>query len=104
MFFCLPTLINFLYFWYQPADLKIAVPVTKAYVASSTFTRWIEVIGERSSIVGLNGIYTASPCLNQRINAKQTADFSAASYNASGFFLVRCDCSSGSFLITLINA
>jgi hypothetical protein len=85
----MPTLpLSFLFF--QPADLRIAVPITKAYVRSSTFTKWIEVIGERSSIVGLNGVYTASPCLNQRIASKQAADFSAAAYNASGFFLVRC--------------
>jgi hypothetical protein len=69
------------------------VPVTKAYVVSSTFLKWIEVIGERSSVVGVNGLYTASPCLNQRIKNKQTEDFSAAKYNTSGFFLVRTDSS-----------
>ena len=74
----------------QTADLMVPVPVTHVYVRSSTFLKWIEIIGERSSIIGVNGLYTASPCLNKRFIAKQTADFSSSivKYNNSGFFLV----------------
>ena len=76
-------------FWQnQTADLTIAVPVSQVYVVSSTFLKWIEVFGERSTIVGVNGQYTTSPCLNERFLSQQTIDFSAAKYNTSGFFLV----------------
>ena len=50
---------------------------------STTFSRWIEIIGERDTILGMNGLYTTSPCLNQRFQAKQTLDYSAVWYNPS---------------------
>ena len=61
--------------------MTIQVPVTKVVVNSSTFTRWIEIIGERDTILGINGLYTTSPCLNQRFVSKQTLDYSAVWYN-----------------------
>lgn len=73
------------------SDRRLDNPVSSVVVQSSTFVRRIELFGERSSIIGVNGLYTTSPCLNQRFMNKQTVDFSssAVKYDASGYFLVR---------------
>ena len=69
--------------WPQAADLTVEVPLTKAVFTSPTILRWVEMIGERSTVLGINGIVTASPCLNKRVITGQTLDYSLVSYDSA---------------------
>ena len=65
----------------QAADLTVEVPVAKVVAVSSTILRWIEIIGERSTVLGINGVFTTSPCTSKRVSGGQILDYSLVAYN-----------------------
>mmetsp|Transcript_15917 Transcript_15917/g.43082 ORF Transcript_15917/g.43082 Transcript_15917/m.43082 type:complete len:241 (-) Transcript_15917:1386-2108(-) len=65
------------------AKAVVQVPVARVSITSVTDSKWIELIGERNSLIGMPGIYTTSPCVNKRYDLGFTVDMSKVSYNST---------------------
>lgn len=64
------------------ADVKVEIPLKSVAVASSTWFGFFSYIGESMSIKGVNGFYSADPCLNKRAADASVLDMSyPVSYN-----------------------
>eukprot|EP00656_Telonema_subtile_P037355 TRINITY_DN41559_c0_g2_i1.p1 TRINITY_DN41559_c0_g2~~TRINITY_DN41559_c0_g2_i1.p1 ORF type:complete len:339 (+),score=44.81 TRINITY_DN41559_c0_g2_i1:100-1116(+) len=56
------------------ADVTFNVPVSRVGLGSSTYEAYVEMLGERTTVVAKNGWYTSSPCMNLLIDQGQVED------------------------------
>ncbi|EKX32924.1 hypothetical protein GUITHDRAFT_166586, partial [Guillardia theta CCMP2712] len=52
----------------QDIDGVFEIPLSKVYMSSSTYFGFMELMGERSSMRIINGLYSSSPCLHRQVS------------------------------------
>eukprot|EP00285_Hemiselmis_virescens_P004924 CAMPEP_0173415996 /NCGR_PEP_ID=MMETSP1356-20130122/85164_1 /TAXON_ID=77927 ORGANISM="Hemiselmis virescens, Strain PCC157" /NCGR_SAMPLE_ID=MMETSP1356 /ASSEMBLY_ACC=CAM_ASM_000847 /LENGTH=491 /DNA_ID=CAMNT_0014378289 /DNA_START=15 /DNA_END=1490 /DNA_ORIENTATION=- len=65
------------------ADMTLQVPLKSVAVASASWFRFFEAMGERHSIKGVNGYYSTSPCMNKMFEDSKITDMSWFGWNAT---------------------
>lgn len=58
---------------------SVSVPIQSAVLSTSSLS-YLEILGVRDTVIGLNGLYTSSPCANRRINESKIIDVSNKDY------------------------
>mmetsp|Transcript_50782 Transcript_50782/g.126420 ORF Transcript_50782/g.126420 Transcript_50782/m.126420 type:complete len:492 (+) Transcript_50782:79-1554(+) len=65
------------------ADATFEVPLKSVAVASASWFKFFEAMGERHAIKGVNGYYSTAPCMNKLFADGKVTDMSFYSYNTT---------------------